>query len=126
MVKAKKNNIKTCKIDDNFGLFWQKYPRRVGKLAARREFEKALNEDSFENIMAGLDAFRKNLPDDPQFIPHPKTWLHQGRWQDEYEGHVRELTEAEKEYNNRFNHWLKNDGPHPGSREAFMKAWHEE
>jgi hypothetical protein len=31
--------------------------------------------------MAGLRAAR--WPEDRQFIPHPATWLNQGRWDDE-------------------------------------------
>lgn len=63
-----------------FSQFWQKYPRRVGKGAARPAFAKARKSASFEAIMAGLD---RPWPTDPRYVPHPATWLNQQRWTDE-------------------------------------------
>lgn len=66
--------------------FWAAYPKRAGKDAAGKAFAKALarigGEDPLAVIMAGLE---RALPgwDDPQFIPHPATWLNHGRWDDD-------------------------------------------
>jgi len=70
-----------------FEVFWSTYPRRVGKGAAKAEFMKALKRASFETIMTGLLAqLPANLKrDDPQFIPHARTWLRQDRWGDDIE-----------------------------------------
>lgn len=70
-----------------FEAFWVVYPRRIGKGAAKIEFTKALKRASFETIMNGLLAqIPANLKrDDPQFIPHARTWLHQSRWDDDIE-----------------------------------------
>jgi uncharacterized protein YdaU (DUF1376 family) len=69
-----------------FLAFWSAYPRRVGKDAAAKAFSKALpridDPDPLAVILAGIE---RALPgwDDPQFIPHPSTWLTQGRWADD-------------------------------------------
>ena len=122
------------KWENQFNSFWELYPRKVGKLAARKQFEKALREDSFENIINGLKEYKKHLPDDPKFIPHPKTFLSQGRWMDE-ENKPIEIDESEKAYNHLWmqNHLKRNgdpdlqekDCPHPGNREEFKKKWAE-
>jgi hypothetical protein len=70
-----------------FDVFWSLYPRRVAKRAALKEWEKEVRAGTNpEDIIAGL---RRQLPQmarkEPQFIPHARTWLHQGRWEDEPE-----------------------------------------
>ena len=65
----------------DFDAFWQQYPRKVGKDAARKAFDKAVKRSNCLQIMLALN--RQRWPDDPQFIPHPATWLNQGRWQDD-------------------------------------------
>ena len=68
----------------DFDHFWNLYPRKVGKEAARSAWAKALLKASIDEIVAG--AFRyahdPNLPE-KTFIPHPSTWLNEGRWSDE-------------------------------------------
>ena len=82
-----------------FGEFWRLYPRKIGKLYAMKCYDRAIrNGASHEEIMEGLRAFKEHgLPSDAQFIPHPSTWLNQGRWMDEYEGaeKTRQVSEAE-------------------------------
>jgi hypothetical protein len=69
---------------EQFEQFWRTYPRRIGKGAARKAFEKALKLATFEEIMTGIT---RQLPyyssREQQFIPHPTTWLNQERWADE-------------------------------------------
>lgn len=67
-----------------FEAFWSSYPRRVGKGAARKAFEKAMKLATFDEVMNGL---RRQISyyatREHQFIPHPSTWLNQERWCDE-------------------------------------------
>lgn len=66
-----------------FQEFWQLYPRKTGKLAAAREWTRLKPDaDTCIQIAATL-AWQIPTWHDPQFIPHPRTWLHQGRWMDE-------------------------------------------
>lgn len=70
--------------DATFATFWQGYPRRVAKAAARRAWGKAHPH---------LDAIMRDLErraaagewSDPRYIPHPATYLNQRRWEDEPE-----------------------------------------
>ena len=67
---------------DHFEDFWAAYPRKVGKGAARAAFDRARKRGAtVAEIASGL--CRQVWPKDRQFIPHPATWLNQGRWQDE-------------------------------------------
>lgn len=79
------NNPPTPKGE--FERFWKAYPRKVGKDAAQKAFDKrrptaALVDDMVAAIerQCRSDAWTK---DGGQFIPHPTTWLNQGRWNDE-------------------------------------------
>ncbi len=70
----------------DFDAFWRAYPRKVAKDAATKAFAKAVRRitdpDPLAVILAGIE---RALPgwDDPQFIPHPSTWLNRGSWEDE-------------------------------------------
>lgn len=74
-------------MEEKFEEFWKRYPRRVGKGAARKAYAKALKVATHEEIMAGLRTFVIAEPwhGDIQFCPHPSTWLNQERWADEYD-----------------------------------------
>lgn len=70
----------------SFDTFWKIYPRKIGKGNARTAFEKALKKAPLERILARAEAFARRCQyKDPQFIPHPATWLNQERWDDEPE-----------------------------------------
>lgn len=66
-----------------FDAFWSAYPRKVGKQAAAKAFAKAAKKTDPASIINGAHrmAADPNLPQ-PAFIPHPATWLNQGRWED--------------------------------------------
>ena len=65
-----------------FDAFWQAYPKRVAKGAAIRAFNTAMKIATFSEIMDGVRRYAQTRPD-PQFTPHPTTWLNQQRWADE-------------------------------------------
>lgn len=69
---------------DRFGEFWDRYPRKVGKDDARNAWRAARTRAGQQAIIDGCIrlATDPNLPE-KQFIPHPATWLRQGRWDDE-------------------------------------------
>jgi len=70
---------------ENFDLFWQAFPRKVGKIAAQKAFQKAIKGGA--TIDALLDGIARYVQHKPQYADycHPVTWLNQGRWLDEYE-----------------------------------------
>lgn len=68
-----------------FDEFWSIYPRKTGKGAARKAWDRATKKAEPGVILAAARVFAEdpNLPrDEPQFIPHPSTWLNQERWED--------------------------------------------
>ena len=74
-------------LQANFARFWAVYPRKVGKDAALRAFRTLRPDNDLTDAMLAAVARHRASPqwqrDDGQFIPHPRTWLHQGRWKDE-------------------------------------------
>ena len=77
-----------ARIDDDFDTrFWPAYPRKVGKENARKAFVKLKpDRETVERMVQAVkvqsasDQWRR---DGGQFIPHPATWLHGRRWEDE-------------------------------------------
>ena len=71
----------------SFDDFWIKYPRKVAKKAAMQAFAK-LPMDEQELAVDTLDThleYWKLKETESDFIPHPATWLNQGRYFDELE-----------------------------------------
>ena len=68
--------------DDGFSRWWDSYPRKVGKAAAAKAYAKAVKIVSPERLLAALEQQKPSWTD-PKYIPHPTTWLNQGRWDDE-------------------------------------------
>ncbi|WP_347220315.1 hypothetical protein [Chryseobacterium sp.] len=72
---------------EHFKTFWSAYPKKAGKDAAKKAFAKRkFDEQAFEKVMAALNeqkASEQWQKDGGQFIPHPATWLNQGRFEDE-------------------------------------------
>lgn len=67
-----------------FDLFWQAYPKKVGKEAARKAFDRV--KVPVETLLAAIErqkGGRQWQEDGGRFIPNPATWLNQGRWEDE-------------------------------------------
>ena len=83
--------------DPMFYVFWQAYPRRVGKGHARQAFEKAKRFASVHEIIEGAKKFAVHVADrEPQYIPHPTTWLNGERWEDDLETEVDNRSTTEK------------------------------
>lgn len=69
----------------DFDKFWAIYPRREGKQAAQRAFEKLKPDEALLTAMINAITKQKQSPQwaEPRFIPHPATWLNGHRWEDE-------------------------------------------
>ncbi len=80
-----KEHMLTAVAASEFANFWSIFPRKVGKQAAEKAWAKALKKATASEIIAGAQrlADDPNLPTDKTFIPHPSTWLNEGRWSDE-------------------------------------------
>lgn len=73
-------------LRDRFDRFWAAYPRKVGKDAAWKEWLKHAPTEAFTETAITAVQQQVESPqwkkDGGQYIPHPRTWLSQGRWQD--------------------------------------------
>lgn len=79
----KENPLRTKVLDDGFDEFWNFYPKKVGREAARKLWSKLkLNVDDVLSTLSWQkesDQWRRN---DGQYIPNPATYLNQGRYSD--------------------------------------------
>jgi len=70
-------------FDTDFAEFWAQFPRKVGKLAARKEYEKVRRGGITQHaLLDGIALYLAMKPSYADFC-HPRTWLAQGRWMDE-------------------------------------------
>lgn len=70
--------------DSGFSLFWQAYPKKIGKGAAEQSWEK--KHPPIEQVLKAVAEQRNSdqwTKDGGQYIPNPATWLNQQRWLDE-------------------------------------------
>lgn len=86
-VPVPKKNSSSSKLDENFEIFWEIYPRKVGKATARKAFLSAFSKYPYLTYLAIIEGAKRiaadpNLPE-PAFIPHPTTWLNRGGWEDD-------------------------------------------
>ena len=68
----------------DFDLFWQAYPKKVGKEAARKAFSRV--KAPLESLLTAIERQKCGnqwTTENGRFIPNPATWLNQGRWEDE-------------------------------------------
>lgn len=75
-------------VPEDFKSFWQAFPRKVGKEAALKAWMKAKRKPPLQDILAALESAKQSeqwTKSGGQFIPHPATWINQGRWHDEHE-----------------------------------------
>lgn len=91
-------------LDAEFEDFWAAYPRRVGKFAARKAYQKARTMASAQDILDGVGRYLRAKPSYADFC-FPATFLNQGRWLDE--------TDAPKSYE-----WTCPHDPHCAHRAA--------
>src|SRR5699024_2327767 len=70
-----------------FDEFWNVYPRKVAKKAARKKFDAAVKGgvDPSEIVSAAEDYAKAKAGEPQKYIAYPTTWLNQGRWEDEVE-----------------------------------------
>lgn len=72
-----------------FSRFWAIYPKKIGKGAAQRSWDKLKHQESLSVAILEAVKWQSKCRDwqkeGGQFIPHPATWLNQRRWEDEVE-----------------------------------------
>ena len=81
------NNNTTCACARGFDRFWAAYPRKVGKGAAERSFERIRPDAALlDGMLRAVETQRQSDTWQRGYIPNPATWLNQRRWEDEPDG----------------------------------------
>ena len=75
------------KYTAEFEAWWAAYPRKSGKVAAFEAYKRAkkkIGPGAPEKLASAVASLSKAMAGkEERFIPHPTTWLNQGRWDDE-------------------------------------------
>jgi hypothetical protein len=72
--------------NSDFDVWWQHYPKRVGKLQAEKAYRAALKSGraTAAELLAGAGRCAdERAGQDPKFTKHPAKWLNSGGWMDE-------------------------------------------
>jgi hypothetical protein len=70
---------------EGFDVFWQTYPKKVGKPAAEKAFKAAKINGHLAEVIGDIEAKSASeawKKDGGQYIPNPATYLNQRRWED--------------------------------------------
>lgn len=78
---AARKRARVSDDDPAFIRFWDAYPRKVGKGAARKAWATAITRASPDAIISAVQAQRFDPRE--QYQPHPATWLNREQWGDE-------------------------------------------
>jgi hypothetical protein len=78
---------KTADPPTSFEAFWASYPRKIGKIAALKAWNRIKPNAELRKRIADAIQLAKRCEqwrrENGKFIPNPATWLNQGRWDDE-------------------------------------------
>jgi hypothetical protein len=75
-------------VDGSFEAFWQTYPRKIDKAAARRVYESVLRagKATAAELLDGAQRYaQERAGHEPRYTKHPKTWLNAESWRNEPE-----------------------------------------
>jgi hypothetical protein len=97
-------------MSEDFKHFWSAYPKKVGKDAALKSWNKKKpNIDEVLKALSWQVVSDQWLKERGQFIPNPATYLNQGRWQDEPQENKNNIEVRNKGHvmsDESFNLWL--------------------
>ena len=75
----------------SFDKFYALYPRKQGRRAAEKSWQRLSSleqQDALEALPNHIEYWKLKQTE-KEFIPHPATWLNQGRWEDELDMEVK-------------------------------------
>ena len=103
------NNTPHTPQGGRFAEFWALYPKKVGKGAAEKAFDRIKpDKQTFDRMVSAISAQKQSRQwreNNGQYIPNPATWLNQRRWEDE-------VTQAAEDTDNIFWQMLQEEGQH--------------
>lgn len=84
--ETEKGNRVSPPTPSRFDEWWESYPRRDGKIAARKVYDRTIKRGlaTHDELVAGACRYAQaRAGQDPQFTKMPTTWLNAGSWADE-------------------------------------------
>ena len=78
-----KTQLQEHSPDADFDAFWAVYPRKSGKIDARKAWDQVLASADAATIIAGALRYRDDPNREAAYTAHPGTWLRAGRWEDD-------------------------------------------
>jgi hypothetical protein len=84
--------------EDGFCSFWKVYPKRIGKISARRAWRKISGaKEHLLEILEGVEKWKLSQQwQDAQYIPYPATFLNDRRWEAEVPTNARQPSKTEQ------------------------------
>lgn len=85
-----------------FAEFWKAYPKRTNGTYAKTAFLKLkVDQSLLDKMLRAIELQKKTVwkDKDPQYIPHPSTWLNGERWEDEVSTFAKPVSAAERATN---------------------------
>jgi len=105
-------------VDSSFDVFWKAYPRKIAKEDARKAYAvlmKKKDAPTIERLIESIEAHKRSeawKKDDGQFIPHPATYIRQGRYDDE----IKDKAKAPEQPKVKYHYFDENGVPQEGWR----------
>jgi hypothetical protein len=82
--KVPRKQTPLAEYSEDFEKFWKCYPRKIGKGKAWQEFQRAHFNGNLPDVLASVERCKLTVQwQDITKVPHPSTWLHQRRWEDQ-------------------------------------------
>lgn len=97
--REEKNTLVQAALERDFDSFWNVYPRKQGKQAAKKKYMTVRKTVDAETIQEGVRNYAlMTLGKEREFIKLPAGWLNDGRFEDEFSTSIpqppRELSEC--------------------------------
>ena len=87
--KSKSKRRVEIEVDNGFDVFWNNYPRKIGRHKAEEAWNKHKpNIDLVINTLQWQKESKGWFQDGGKFIPHPTTYINAKRWLDEKDEEV--------------------------------------
>lgn len=98
-INSNRNNTIVPQDDERFNTFWNAYPRKTNKGYAKQVFKKLrVDKELLDKMVLAIGQQKQSEQwKNPQYIPHPSTWLNGERWEDELTTTAKPLSPAERE-----------------------------
>lgn len=114
-VKNKNKEICASGYSSDFEAWWTHYPnsKKIAKKKAWEAWKKATDKPGVDEMIQTLEAQKQSkqwIKEQGQYVPHPATYLNQGRWADSFQlsADPAQIQEKDKDWGQTFvPQWLQ-------------------